>query len=449
MIPFRFPFLSRILSLLRVAGNVTKTDSVYLAKGISWLSFNKFVSSATAFLLSLLWASHVPKEVYGEYKYFLAIVGIVSIASLNGVGSAVTQGVASLKNSVASKTLLQIAKQTRMKWALGGGVLTWIVAAMMIHNDDTEKGIAIALIGLTLPMIQANALYASYLNGIKAFKIFSIVSTGLTLSVGVCTAFLIWFSPVNSIAYLSGYLLFNVLGNTIAYSYTIRAHVTHATTRTPSITQEESHEINKTITYGKKLSALDVISSGVNYLDSFFLFHYLSPAQLAIYAFAQAIPNQFKGVMKFIPVLALPKLASYDLETIKKGLPRKMFILLVVGFIFMVGYIIIAPFIYNLFYPSYQESIRPSQLFAIGFFFGPAAAYAGTVLSAHRALKGQYANTLIPDLTFVVAAIFLTPRFGISGIVIAKLTAYFLGFMISLIWIIKNDNQTTATVSAK
>ena len=85
---------NRIYRLLRRSERHTKTDMVYLASGGFWLTVGQIISSAATFGLAIAFANLLPKETYGTYKFVLSIAGILTIFTLPGMVTSLTQAVA-------------------------------------------------------------------------------------------------------------------------------------------------------------------------------------------------------------------------------------------------------------------------------------------------------------------------------------------------------------------
>lgn len=71
---------------LRHSEKYFKTDMVYLAKGGFWLTTGQGVASLASLVLAIAFANLLPKEAYGNYKYILAVVGVLTLFGLTGIG---------------------------------------------------------------------------------------------------------------------------------------------------------------------------------------------------------------------------------------------------------------------------------------------------------------------------------------------------------------------------
>ena len=84
----------RFIRLLKWGEKYTKTDMVYLFHGGFWLTVGQVVTTLSVLALGIVFANVLPKDVYGTYKYLLAIAGIFSLFTLPGMNVALIRAVA-------------------------------------------------------------------------------------------------------------------------------------------------------------------------------------------------------------------------------------------------------------------------------------------------------------------------------------------------------------------
>ena len=191
----------------------------------------------------------------------------------------------------------------------------------------------------------------------------------------------------------------------------------------------------RTISYGKHLTLIDIINTIASYLDKILVFHYLGAADLAIYAFAVIPPEQIKGFLVNIRVLALPKLAIRSKEEVRTTIFSKMFkfaLFIVPGIII---YILIAPIFYNLFFPQYTESIFYSQIFSISLITA-AASLPEIALRAKMAKKQLYQLNIFSPIIQIILLFLFINLYGLLGIVLARVIWRFVNSAI-ICWLVK------------
>ena len=107
----------KLYNTLRRSEHWTHTDMVYIAKGGAWLTAARIVASISSFLMVIAFANLLTKEAYGLYQYVLSIVGILSISTLGGINTALTQAMArGYEGSIIP------ALKTRIHWGVIGGI---------------------------------------------------------------------------------------------------------------------------------------------------------------------------------------------------------------------------------------------------------------------------------------------------------------------------------------
>ncbi|MBT4277278.1 oligosaccharide flippase family protein [Candidatus Falkowbacteria bacterium] len=398
---------------------------VYLFKGGSILSFGKFLNSLIIFGVSIIWANFIPKEIYGQYKYLLSFVGIFSLFSLTGMGTALTQSLSRKENLNLINKVLKI----KIKWSLLGTVLGLILSAYYFFlKSNPILATTFLLISIFHIFINNFPIYQSILVGQRKFD--TLIKTNILINLisSLATIITILLTE-NLIILLFVYLIINSFLQVKTFFY-----IKNKYTKEAEKDKEEEQEVVK---YGKQLSALGILSNAANYLDSLIIFNFISPVSLAVYAFAKALPNQFKGLMKNMHSLIVPKVSGNDPRDIKNGLNKKTSYLIVIGSIVFLLYFIFTPFVFDTFYPKYSESIKYTQLIALGFVVLPARVYLDSIFNAHRLKKSQNFRTIFTNIFFIVTLLILTPLWGIYGVITSKLISYYASFFLSLIFLKK------------
>lgn len=273
-------FKTRVYTLLRQSEVFFKTDMVYLVKGGSWLGLSQIITIGTGFALSLAFTNLLSPDVYGIYKYVLSIVSLLLITTLNGVDSAVTQSVARGFDGT-----LAVGLRTKIKWGLLGSFGSLCVALYYYIQGNNILALAFLISAFFIPFIESFDLYNALLNGKKLFKRFSnwnsikkVIPTVLLIST-------IYFSQ-NLFIILAVYFLSALILNVWFYKKTNDELLSNNTVDPESMS------------FGKHLSVLNILSTLATELDKILVFHYLGAVQLAVYTIALAPVDQIKGILK-------------------------------------------------------------------------------------------------------------------------------------------------------
>lgn len=412
---------NKIYILLRKSEKWTKTDMIYLASGGFWLTAGQIVSAISSFLLAIAFANLLPKEIYGQYKYILSIASLLSIPTLGGLGTALTQAVARGYDG----SLIPVLK-TKIKWGLLGALFSLFLAGYYYFNGNTTLTFAFLISSIFLPFMDSFGIYNSFLNGRKEFKI--------STKYGIITQTTVILLVI-AIMYFTNNLFLILF--TYFSSWTILRYIFFRLTINNLILNNKKDE--ETISYGKHLSLMNILPLMAQQIDKIIVFHYLGAAQLAIYAFAIAIPEQLKSPFKNIQALIMPKFSDRSMKEISQSIFSKMFKLIIFLLFITVLYIFAAPFIFKIFFPSYTDSIFYSQLFSISI-IATALVFPLSALQSKIAKTQLYQFNIIRALFQIITLFIFIYYFEIIGVVIAKILSEFFNFFL-LIFLFKKIPQ--------
>jgi len=409
-----------IYKLLKWSEKYTETDMVYLVKGGSWLVLGQFVTALAAFLLAVAFANLFSSATYGTYRYVLSVAGFLSITTLTGMNTAVVQSVArGFEGSLVQAT------KTRIYWGLIGSAGSLVLSVYYYLNANIVLAYSFFIVAFFIPFLETFTLYNAVLVGKKSFdksSQFSIIAQ----IISVCCSVTMLFLTKNLYLILLAYfvpLLFVRCGFLLVVFYRSK------------LNQKKD---NKLINYGKHLSLMNVLDAMAMSIDKVLIFHYLGSADLAVYLFAIAIPEQIKGVFKNVYTLALPKFANKTISEIKNNINRKMFKLAFAVSALVVTYILVAPLIYNVLFPKYIESIVYSQVFAISV-IAVISALPSAALRAKAAKTQLYQINFFSALTRIILTVFGIYYYGLWGAVFAVVISRGIGIVIVLYFMSKLD----------
>jgi len=413
---------ARLYNILRWSEKYTKTDMVYLAKGGFWLGLGQVVASASTFLLAIAFANLLPKETYGIYKYLQSTIGLLFIFALSGMSTALIPAVAK-----GYENTLKFAHKTKFRWALIGSAISLGVALYYLLHNNYTFSLIYGLVSIIFPFWESALIYNSYLvaktNFRKSTKFFSIQT--ITTSLLLILASFFWhnFFPLLLIYLASQVFFSNLFYKKISAMVPVDAEVDQ-----------------KVTSYAKHLSVMNILSIIADRIDGIILFQFLGPAQLAIYSFAIAIPEQIKAFIKGVIPLSMPKFSQRPLEEIKKTIWRRMFYLFL-GLLFtVIVYIIFAPLIYKLFFPKYLESIKLSQIFSVSLILAFTAPIM-SILQAHQKTKELYIINNVGSVILILSILLGAYFYGLIGAIIGWIFyRFFLALL--LIWRFKSQKSS-------
>lgn len=402
------------IRFLRFTEKYTKTDMLYLFKGGFWLSTGQFVSSASALITSIVFANLLAPEIFGIYKYIISIMGLLAITTLAGMDSAITQAV-----SRGFEGTLVPAIKTKMKWGLLGSGFSILIAIYYYIAGNTTISLSFAVVALFMPFIESFDMYNSLLLGKKYFHTQTIYNSIKKIISLIAIILTVWLSK-NIYLILFVYLSSIILPNLYFLLKTVRSY-------------KKNENIDKdAIPYGKRLSAIYILSLITTELDKILVFQYVGPVYLVIYSLASAPIDQIKGLLKNVNSLAISQFSQKTLEEIKKNIWNKVRLLAIGTSIIISIYIILAPLFFSLFFPRYISAVPYSQVLAVSLIPIVLAGFIYTALEAQKAQDELYKYNTYSNIMSIVILLPLVYYFGIWGAVLARLLTRSATFVYSI-----------------
>jgi len=376
---------------------------VYLAKGGFWMSLNQAVIVVSAFVLSISFANLLPKEVYGNYRYLLSIVGIVTAFTLTGMNTSVMRSIAQgTEGSLKKAFIIQILWNSAIV-----NIICISFALFYFYNNNFLFAGSLLILGLLTPLLNAANTFSAYLVGKKEFSTLFFLNLIIQLS-NIIAIISVLFITDNILILIATYFSVQTLLYLISYFYTVQ-------------TFPPNKEVDQTaIAYGFHLSLLSGLKVVAQHIDHFLTFLFLGPIAVAIYHFASAIPQQFEGLSKTLATLAFPKIVERE-NNEKQLYNLKIVQLLLLFLIICIFYIVLAEFIFGLFFPSYIESIIYSQIISLTIVFSGPTTYLLNVLQARANKTNLYKYNIVTALIQIVLLATLTYSFGIWGLITARI----------------------------
>lgn len=398
---------------------IIKTDIRYLIKGGIWLTIGQIASSLLSLLLTIIFANFLSQESYGIYKYILTIAGVLSISSLSGMDTAITQTTANGDNF----DVLIPATKSKIKWGLIGGIGSLLVASYYYFKGNILLTESFVILAFFVPLIDSFATYSAVLQGRKEFK--------------KLTKYSVISQIVSSFLILGTILLTkNILIITFSYfaSWTLVRFVFFYKTAKGTNSAEQNK--NQTISYGKHLSLMKGINMVSGNFGSFFIFNIIGGAGLATFTMASAPAEKIRALINNINTLIFPKLANEQWQmNDKKIFLKKIAPFLLVLSIGILFYILLTPLFYNTFFKQYHNAILYSQIYSISIIFTAINALINNILRAKKRVQQLYTiNTVdsLLNIILIIPLIYFWQIWGyIAGIIIIKIIDMILGIRLT------------------
>lgn len=410
-----FTLKSRLISILHWSERYTKTDMVYLASGGFLSLVSQVTALAGALALAIMVSHYVPKTSYGEYKYILSIVALLSSFSLNGIGGAVLQSAAQGFDSALQKGFWS---NLRWSFVIFIGALVMALYYFWAGNATLAAGILIG--GSLSPFIASASLFSPFLAGKKDFihqTIFSIGDNLIPIGLMILTVML----TANPLALVAVYFVSNTLAALFFYR------------RTQIIYAQSVQKHDETMLgYSKHLSVMGILGGIAENIDQILLFHFVGGAQLAIYNFAIAIPNQMRTPIKNIDAMLQARYVNRTTEEIRVGMLNKIFWYFISTVTLAGGYFLIAPYLFTFLFPQYLESVRYSQIYIlwiIALAFDPINSY----ISSRKHIKALYTSTIAYSLSKIALLVVGVLFWGLMGVIVARIATQYIAVVFNYV----------------
>lgn len=393
---------NRLIQLLRWSERYTQTDMVYLAHGGFWLGVNQGALIVIGFGTAVLFARFLPAEQYGNFKYVLSLASLIGAFSFGAMGTAVTRA-ASLGND---RSLVQ-GFITILQWSYIMVGIAGVGAIYYYTNGNYNLAIALLLIASTSPLLTAAALYDPYLENKQLFDVKTRYGFFRNMLPAIAVAATILVTD-EIIPLLLVYFISNTITVWWVYHHTVRHYVV-------------SHTVDPDLArYGGHLSIMNLISVVAGNIDKILIFQLMGGTPLAIYAFAQAPISYLQTSTQMIKTLVLPKFATQSIATLRKGVFRKGVQIFLISAVIAGTYVLLAPWFFGVFFPTYADSVIYSQILVLTLLFTPSIFPAQAIL-AHQKTYELYLLRTAPPVVKMLCIVILIPLYGLWGAIFSLL----------------------------
>lgn len=390
------------LRLLRWSERYTKTDMLYVARGGVFSAIGQGANLLATLALAVVIGHFLSKESYGIYKYILSLIGLLSLFSLNGIGSAVFQSAAQGYDGVLRRAFWE-----NIRWSAAVFAGAAAIAAYYFWMGNSTFAIGMLIGGCLSPFLASASLFGQFLGGKKDFYrqmaysvVDSIVPTVLFIGVVILTQ--------DPAALVAMYLLINTLAGLYFYRRTLRAYEANIHKDDPGM-----------LGYSKHLSLIGIINGIASHIDQVLVFQFVGPAQLAIYNFAVAIPDQIKSPAKNLGAMLQAQFVNRTGLEIRAGMRNKVLWLGAGSIAATLGYIALAPFIFGYLFPNYLDAVWYSQLYAL-WMLTIALDPLSTYLVARRLTHELYINSVVYAVFQIASLVVGVLLWGLAGVILAR-----------------------------
>lgn len=394
--------------MIKISSNILENGFILFIQNI--------LTAIFSLIIAITAANFLEPSVYGIYKYIIATSAVLTIFSLPGARKALVRSIAN--NEIWTYKFL--FKKTLL-YGYVGSILLLILSTYYLLQGNFGFSIAFCVIALLQPLIQSAELYKSYLNGLQKIKPLACYSTLSSILLGT---FLII-----TIIMTQDYLYIIII---FFSSHAIVASLIFLATAPDlkSSTLDKSTS-NETLNYAKHLSFMHIFSKVALGLESILIFHHIGAVGLAVYSFANTPVNQIRGQRKVLSTLITPRFTQYSFTAIKGRIALKAIIIFIISCFLVIIYWVSAPYIFELLFPKYVNSVKISQILSLAILSFPGTVYFDA-LTAHKKTKALY----IVNTTSAISSIFLMlifmPIWGLTGLALATVISRFISMILAV-----------------
>ncbi len=378
----------------------------YFAENSAVLTLNYALSVLGGLVTGYLVARLLPAELYGGYRFGLAVTGFVSLITLPSLESAVARDIA--KNTPAGTPLRFTMLVNGAMCALGALILVGIIPLLGLWQRESLAPLLLVMAAVFIPLQIANTFFSGIITGTGEFRRLLGVNVLSTLVVICLVPLTLAFTHSLPALYA---VAVGLPGLVVVATFFAQLK------RFPS--RERSWHVIK---YGTLLSLNTIPVAIASQLDSFIIAGMFGLKQLALFQVAILVPEQLKVWFKSLMPISFSRLATMEDSWESRRKIRRATGLLMLGVGAMVAvYAALAPWLCEMLFPNYTgtDIVRLTQLSAALLVVVPASLLS-QYLEAHGMLRAlQWANWLSLTI-FVVALLTLTPALGLVGAILAR-----------------------------
>jgi O-antigen/teichoic acid export membrane protein len=392
----------RLVRVLRWSEKYTKTDMVYFTSGGSWLLVGQFSAIVVSLISSVAFGHFATQDTYGNYRYAIVIAGLLSTFTLSGVGTGVIQSI-----SRGYEGALKQGFGLNLRWSASVVILSLAAAVyygVVEHNAFLVA--ALCLIGILYPFINSFSLYDSLFTAKRQFKrstLFGILNNALPILAVITTLAFSQRAIILIIVFLGTSLAMD------AFCYRVALREVENDIKDPELFRYSAH-----------LSVMGIINAIADKIDSIVIFNLLGPSQLAVYAYAIAIPEQIKQLVKQITPLSMARFSQRDIREIRHTIWHRIWVFVFAVSAMLILYILIAPWVFKFLFPVYTDAILYSRWYALSIALTIISTPLMSIFQAHKNTKDMYIVSNGSSILLIVLLPVLSFLYGIPGAILAQ-----------------------------
>lgn len=384
---------------------------------IKWAVLNQVILGIGAFVAVVVLSRFLSRDLFGEIRYIVAILAILSLFSLPGASSVIIQSAALM----GKKRVMRIIKD-QFQWGLVATAGALLFSLFYFLKGNVALGYGFLVGGFFAPIANLYQIPGHLLAGLKHFKGKTFVDSAIIFAIIIG-------------AIIGTRLTHNVSG-TLFFYFAIQSVATlvfllYSIRKIPNSTSHVSEMAD--ISYSRQLTIFHAPFTLLPALEKVFIFLLLGPSSLAIFTIAvlpiDHMRNALRSLLQF-SVLPYFEDATKTKLSLKMWLSIASLLTLCVIIVLIIFIEVILP----AFFPQYIEVIPFSLMLILAMIPVPMQILI-LALIASRKIKDLllYAGSL--TVVNVITFLALIPLLGLVGAVIAKVvTEFFTAILLGIFY---------------
>ena len=383
-------------------GKRYQVDLAYIIKNEFWVYLRLGIGLIVGLATTVAFARLAPKEIYGQYNFILAILAIVTLASIPGLNNSVLRSVAR-GNDGNYKAGVKIS----FLWSLLGIPALLVVGAYYYYYNTQIIGICLMMSSIFFPFIYAPNTWDSFLVGKKRFDLTARYGSIQSVISAAAIIAILFLNANHLVLILATHLVTSSFLACLLYRRSLK-YIENKT---------KDDECQK---YGYFLTTASIVGTLANNIDKILIGILLGGPQLAIYAIGKAIPERIRMLLKPAWSPFMPKFSQDGVEMREvQGVAKKF--ILPLALVTLGGSLLYWFFIDDimllLFTSKYMESTIYAKMLLLMILASIPGAFLGTFAIAKRKTKAIiFGSHIFSFLRLAIMSGFIY-QWGIMGAV--------------------------------
>lgn len=397
-------------------------DLIYLISGGKIKLCKSIIVLLLNFFLTWFLANFCSKELFGNYEYFLSILGLVSIFAFPGIKEAITQSVAR-----GYDTSFIFGTKIAIKFSfIGSGLLLLISGYYFYIKEDFSLFIIFLISAFFFPFFYTIDNFFAYLNGKEDYRRDFLYQVIINLIKILVIIFCVTIFTKSLFILIIAFFISQV----IPYFYF------YFKCKKETKSKKTDSEL---YSYGWFLTKMNAVTVVTDNLDKFIVGSFLGPTVLALYYIGIMLPAKVKMVIKPALYVLFPRFSNNRMGLTKNKI-FGVFFFSIITFLFTV--IIISYFI-KIIFPGYTDSVNYGRLYSLIIIFLPLNIIFEYFFKAKKKLIIVKNALLIPKTINIILSIPILYFFGVYGLILLLLLEQFITLLINIKYYVSYNKENS------